>query len=133
MPIAMRPALPLPPGYTIEEGTGAVIPIRGRWCTVTQFMRRLSDAEYVALTAIRIDPATSLAVRAQLETLKEVRDNVREKMISLDDTSTQGGVAFVITLLAALPEGTPGRIDPVDVDARIAAWLADYPQLGEAP
>lgn len=129
----MRPALPLPPGYTIEEGTGAVIPIRGRWCTVTQFMRRLADAEYVALTAVRIDPATSLTLKAQLETLKEVRDNVREKLISLDDTSTQNGVAFVVNLLASLPEATPGRIDPLDVDARIAAWLADYPQPGEMP
>lgn len=129
----MRPALPLPPGYTIEEGTGAVIPIRGRWCTVTQFMRRLSTDEYVALTAIRINPATALTLKAQLETLKEVRDNVREKLISLDDPSTQSGVALVINELATLTEGTPGRIDPLTVDARIAARLADYPQPGEAP
>lgn len=129
----MSSAPPLPPGYTIEAGTGAVVPVRGRWCTVRQFMARLSLTEYVAITALRIDPATSLTIRAQLETLRELRDSVREQLIGLDDPDTATGAALVINLLAALPEGTPGRIDPATTDARIAAWLADYPQPGELP
>ena len=68
-------------------------------------------------------------MRAALMTLAELRDMADE--ISFDDPATQFGVQMSIELLATLPVGTPGRIPPDEVSARVAAWLADYPQPGE--
>ncbi len=122
----------LPDGYTIEPGTGRLVRIVSNECSVLEFMNRLSPAEQVALTVIRIDPATPITTRAQLETLKEMRDNTTNKRIKLDDPRTQYGAQAALSVLASLPENTPGRIAPEDVPARLAAWLADFPQPGEA-
>jgi hypothetical protein len=122
----------LPEGYTIEPGTGRLIRIVGRECSQLEFMSRLSLSEQVALAAVRIDETSPIAVRAQLEVLKETRDNTSNKRINLDDPRTALGAQIALSVLASLPEDTPGRIDPTDVPARLAAWLADFPQPGEA-
>lgn len=125
--------MPRPPeGFTIEPGTGLLIRIVSNECSVLEFMNRLSPEEQVALTAVRINPATPITVRAQLETLKETRDNTTNKRIKLNDPRTQFGAQVALSVLASLPENTPGRIAPDDVPARLAAWLADFPQPGEA-
>lgn len=123
----------MPPGMTTEPGTGRLIPIQGRRCSILQFMNRLSEEEQVALAAVRIDTATPLSVRSALEVLKEQRDNTTDKHINLDDPRTSRGAQVALSVLAQLPEGAPGRVDPADVATRLAAWLADYPQSGELP
>jgi hypothetical protein len=119
----------LPPGYTIEPGTGAVVPIRRRNMTKRRFMGRLPVAEYTALNLVRIAASTPEDVKAGLMTLAELRDMSDD--INLDDDDTQYGVAVSINVLVSLPEGAPGRIPVEQASARVDAWLADYPQPGE--
>lgn len=121
----------VPNGFTIEAGTGQLVRMRSRVLTVTQFMSRISLEEYVALNAMIMDPSVPIATRAQLQTLKDIRDGTKDKLVDLDHPSTPLGVALSIGVLAALPEGAPGRIAPADISARITAWLADFPQPGE--
>ncbi len=120
-----------PAEFTVEAGTGALIPITSRTLSVRRFMGRLTLTEQVALTAVRINPATPLEIRAQLETLKDLRDSTQGQTVNLDDADTLLGQQLVLGVLSQLPDGTPGRIDPADVPARLAAWRADFPQPGE--
>lgn len=120
----------LPTGYTIDL-TGKLVRIQSRGCTILEFMSRLSLDEEVALTAVRIDASSPLSLRAALETLKDKRSSVTNNWINLDDPRTQQGAVVVLGVLSSLPDGTPGRIDPADVPARLSAWLADYPQPGD--
>lgn len=120
----------VPAGYTIEAGTGLLIPLRSHETTKRRFMGRISLVEHAALTAIRISTDTPLEVRAALETLAELRDMA--DVVNMNDADTQYGVAVAINILTTLPEGTPGRILVADAPARVDAWLADYPQPGEA-
>ena len=119
----------VPAGYTIEAGTGQLIPIMRRETTQRRFMGRISLVEHAAINAVRISDATPLDVRAGLMTLAELRDMA--DVVNMDDEDTQYGVAVAINLLTSLPEGTPGRILVTDAPTRVSAWLADYPQPGE--
>ncbi len=120
----------VPAGYTIETGTGLLIPIAKRETTQRRFMARISLVEHAAINAVRISESTPLEVRAGLMTLAELRDMA--DVVKFDDPDTQYGVAVAINLLTSLPEGTAGRILVADAPARVDAWLADYPQPGEA-
>lgn len=126
MPI---PAPPLPPGATIAPITGAIVPQSARRLSKRRFMGRLTRDEYIALTSIRLNPDTPLAIRAGLETLVELRDMSPE--IELEDPDTLHGQTVSLHLLTQLPEGTPGRLAVADVDARLAAWRADFPTAAE--
>lgn len=118
----------LPDGYTIDAN-GDLVPLTRRRITQVQFMRRRPLVQQVAINALRINPEVPLETRAALMTLAELRDMADD--VNLDDPQTQYGVTVAISVLTALPEGTPGRIPAEEADAAVAAWLADFPQPGE--
>jgi hypothetical protein len=120
----------LPAGLTIEPGTGRVVPVNPRAISQRRFMARLSIAEQMALNMLRADVAGDPELAAALETLADLRD--MSQPVMLDDDDTQFGVAFSINCLVSLPEGAMGRIPSADAPARVDAWLADFPQPGEA-
>jgi len=94
--------------------------------TQRAFMGRLSKLEQNALNYVRLDTATPLSIRSQLETLKELRDMADD--IDLDDPDTAPGVDYALWVLSrVVPADAPGHIDPTDVPARRAAWLAEFP------
>jgi hypothetical protein len=122
----------LPAGYTIDL-TGTLVPIapaNPRELTKRRFMGRLSLEEQVALTYVRDNSDTDPILRAQLTTLKELRDMA--DVVNLDDPDTMPGQQLALAVLAGLPEGTPGRIEADDIPARLASWRADFPQPGES-
>lgn len=121
----------IPDGWRIEPTTGRLVRVVGTECSVLEFMARLSEAEQLALAALRRDPNTPLMLGAALDLMQEQRDNTTNKRINLRDPRVRRGAEIALTALAGLPEGTPGRVDPATVAARIEAWLADYPQPGE--
>lgn len=98
------------PGY--ESG-----PIARTKLTVLEFIRRLSQEENAALNYMRLNPATPLATRAQLETLKEYRDNASS--IDLEDADTVAGAGVAVDVLIA-----SGLVLLADRSTRIAAVLA---------
>ncbi|WP_396216385.1 hypothetical protein [Gemmatimonas sp.] len=120
----------VPAGFQIDPATGDLVPLTRRSTTKRRFMARISLVEYAALTAMRINTDVPLDVRAALWTLAELRDMADD--VNLDDPDTQYGVAVATNTLTSLPEGTPGRIPIETASARVDAWLADYPQPGEA-
>ncbi len=83
-----------------------------------RFMARIPVDHYITLTAIRLNPASPLELRAALETAAELRDMVSE--INLDDPGTQQFVPVATDALIAA-----GRVAAADRAAYIAAWLAD--------
>jgi hypothetical protein len=120
----------VPAGFQIDPATGELVPITRRTMTKRRFMARISLVEYAALTALRLNTDVPLDVRAALWTLAELRDMADD--VNLDDPDTQYGVAVAVNTLASLPDGTPARIPLATASARVDAWLADYPQPGEA-
>lgn len=118
------------PGTTVEPTTGRIVPIVSRMISQRRFMARLSIAEQIALNKLRLDFAGDPELSAALQTLADLRD--MSQPVNMDDDDTEFGVAFSINCLVSLPEGASGRIAPADAPARVDAWLADFPQAGEA-
>ena len=83
-----------------------------------RFMGRIPVDHFVALNALRLDPATPIALKAVLETARELRDMVSE--VNLDDPGTQQFVPVATDALIGV-----GQVAAADRAAYIAAWLAD--------
>lgn len=98
------------PGY--QSG-----PIARTRLTVLEFIRRFTQQENAALNYVRLNSATPLATRAQLETLKEYRDNATS--INLEDADTIAGAGVAVDVLIS-----SGLVLLADRATRIAAVLA---------
>jgi hypothetical protein len=69
------------------------------WCSQVEFTKRIGMATMTAVNMIRMDPATPLQLRAQLETLRQVMQDATR--IELDDGDTIAGVQLVAALAAS--------------------------------
>lgn len=92
-----------------------VFPKTKRTLSKLEFTRRFTMTENVALNAVRMDPATSLTVRAQLETLRDYLNRATD--INLDDPDTIAGVEAAVDVLigagVVLSENRASRIAAV--------------------
>lgn len=80
------------------------------YCSQVEFAKRIGLTTMTAVNMIRMDPATPLQLRAQLETLRQVMQDASR--IELDDADTIAGAQLVASLAASagLITNTPEAI-----------------------
>ena len=105
-PPVVEPGPPAPP-----QPAGRVI------LSQLEFTRRFTLTENVTINAVRLNPATPLSTRAQLETLRDYLQ--RATNVDVTDADTIMGTHAAVDVLV-----NNGVVQAADKDARIAAILA---------
>lgn len=88
-------------------------PIARTTLTKLEFIRKFTMAENATLTAVRLNSATPLETRAQLETLKEYRDNASNIKLNDADTIMGVNVAVGVLVAAGVVQDGPARIKEI--------------------
>lgn len=85
-------------------------PIARTTLTKLEFIRKFTMTENATLTGVRLDSGTPLQTRAQLETLKEYRDNASNIKLTDPDTILGVNVAVGVLVAAGVVADGPARI-----------------------